>query len=87
MNLFWRKPATPVEPERTPPLSREWIAIADRMPETSHQQILLWNGRFPRLGLCLGGGVKNPQAKCFYTHYGDQLHDVTHWCPIPEYPI
>jgi|GEM_PF-6113436 len=82
----WKKTAPVRAP--APPLSREWVAVKDQMPPTSHQQILLWNGRFPRLGLCLG--LRNmPVSRNntgFYTFYEERIHDVTHWAPIPEYP-
>jgi len=58
----------------------EWISVDEEMPEDSHEQILLWNGKFPRLGLCLGS-VKYKQL-CFYTVHEQMLHGITHWAKV-----
>jgi len=62
-----------------------WISVKDEMPKDSHdQQLLLWNGRYQRIGICLGS-VKYGQL-CFYTIHEDMINGVTHWQPLPEPP-
>jgi hypothetical protein len=62
-----------------------WIKCSDKMPEDSHdQQLLLWNGKYQRIGICLGSW-KYKQL-CFYTIHEDMIYGITHWMPLPPAP-
>jgi hypothetical protein len=63
----------------------EWISVEDRLPEDSHDnQLLLWNGVYARIGICLGS-AKYKQL-CFYTIHEQRLNGITHWMPLPQPP-
>lgn len=64
-----------------------WKSVEEYgMPETSHNQIALWNGRWPRFGKCLGltkGAEMYGQDKSFYTPFDEPLKGITHYAILP----
>lgn len=63
----------------------DWISVEKRMPETSFSELLLWNGRYTRIGLCLGD-AKCKMAPRFYDKFENKVNGITHWMPLPEPP-
>ena len=62
----------------------EWISVEERLPPASHDEIVVWNGKWSRVGKYLAASMC---GDCFfYTHYDDVLHGITHWMPLPEPP-
>jgi hypothetical protein len=63
----------------------DWISVIDRMPPISHDKIVLWNGRYPQIGVCLADS-RMGNAACFYTALEVKLMGITHWLPLPAGP-
>lgn len=95
MNLFRRLWNAIVNPDGdglptpsaipVPPVSRYygWISVHNQMPDTSHDDILLYNGRYPRCGKCLADKHGN---KAFYSPHDEKLSGITYWAYIPTLP-
>lgn len=64
-----------------------WRSVDDYgMPKTSHNQIALWNGRWPRFGKCLAAvpGVRDyGDGKSFYDAFDTPLKGITHYAIMP----
>lgn len=64
-----------------------WKSVKNHgMPKTSHNQIALWNGKWPRFGKCLGltkGAEMYGQGKSFYTPFDEPLKGITHYAILP----
>lgn len=64
-----------------------WKSVEEHgMPETSHNQIVLWNGKWPRFGKCLGritGAQVYGDGKSFYTPFDEPLRGITHYAILP----
>lgn len=60
-----------------------WISVRNQMPDTSHDQILIFNGRYPRCGKCLADKHGN---KAFYSPHDEKLSGITYWAYIPTLP-
>ncbi|QPI62396.1 DUF551 domain-containing protein [Vreelandella venusta] len=60
-----------------------WISVDERLPEKSHKELALWNGRWSYVGKYLGtiGGDGE-----FYNPHDDRLRGITHWMPLPAPP-
>ncbi|HEX2652958.1 MAG TPA: DUF551 domain-containing protein [Xanthobacteraceae bacterium] len=56
----------------------DWISVIDRMPPISHDKIVLWNGRYPQIGVCLADSRMGNAAV--------KLMGITHWLPLPAGP-
>lgn len=82
---FGRAPIPSVIPAMPPTSSRYygWVAVSTSMPKTSHDDILLYNGRYPRCGKCLGDKYGN---KAFYSPHDEKLNGITYWAYIPTLP-
>lgn len=61
----------------------EWISVDKQLPKPSHDEIVLWNGRWAYVGKYLskihgGGEFQNPHES--------PIRGITHWMPLPEPP-
>lgn len=54
----------------------EWISVDDALPETSHDEIIVWNGRWSRVASYL---MTSDKGAAFLTPHGDLIPAVTHW--------
>lgn len=60
------------------------IPVTDRMPESSHEPVILWNGRRYSIGLCLGLLPMAPGHVGFFNMHEERLSGITHWAPVPQ---
>lgn len=61
----------------------DWISVKDRLPEVSHNEVAVWNGKFTRIGFYLAS-LKYGYG--FFSPMDDRLHGITHWRPMPPGP-
>lgn len=61
----------------------DWISVDERLPEKSHNEVVLWNGRWAYVGFYLGTISGSGE---FYNPHDDRLKGITHWMPLPEPP-
>lgn len=74
----------PVVIATPPPLYYGWISADNYMPDTSHDQILVFNGRYPRCGKVLG---TRDGGKAFHSPHDEKLSGITYWAHIPPLPL
>lgn len=56
-----------------------YISVTTELPEVSHSELLLWNGKWSRVGKYLGSLSGTNQ---FYSPHDDVLRGITHWMLI-----
>ena len=61
-----------------------WKRVDEVLPEVSHDELALWNGKFSRVGFYLSS-LKH--GNTFFSPMDEKLHGITHWMPLNTPPI
>ena len=57
----------------------EWISVDDRLPEPRAEVLVFYWPALVDVTMYLGDDFDEPWGT-------PNWRDITHWCPIPEYP-
>jgi len=58
-----------------------WINVEDELPPISHEELVMWNGKWSRVGKYLDTLYAGPQ---FHTYYDTPEYGITLWMRIPN---